>query len=147
MSDEILRPYEILIVEDNPADAEMTRLALEKAGVPHNFHHVDNGEKAIAFLWRSKNYEDAPVPDPVMLDLQLPKKGGWEVLENMKQNESLKHIPVVVMSTSEADEDILKAYELQPNHMLSKFDDVDEYVRIATSVEGGWFGILPIPDK
>lgn len=144
-NDEQVGPHEVLLVEDNPADVDITIEAMEMAGLNHNLHVAEDGEKAMAFLRQEGENAESPRPDLIMLDLKLPRKGGWEVLAEVKADEGLKDIPVVVLTSSDADEDLLRGYDLQPDHMLTKFDDLDQYVKIATMVKGYWFGILKLP--
>src|SRR5690349_20340134 len=107
-----MKPIEILLVEDNPGDARLTREALTHSKVRNRLHHARDGEEAMAFLRREGKFADAPAPDLVLLDLNLPRRDGREVLEDIKGDAQLMHIPVVVLTSSQADEDILRSYRL-----------------------------------
>ena len=110
-----MKPIEILLVEDNPGDARLTREALAHSKVRNNLHHARDGEEAVAFLRRQGTFADAPMPDLILLDLNLPLRDGREVLDDIKNDAGLKHIPVVILTSSLADEDILRSYRLHAN--------------------------------
>ncbi|PLZ53939.1 response regulator, partial [Fischerella thermalis] len=123
-------PIEILLIEDNPGDVELTKIALEDSKISVNLNIVEDGVEAIAFLRREGKYANVPHPDIVLLDLNLPKKDGREVLAEIKADEKLKRIPVVVLTTSQAEEDVLKVYNLSANCYITKPVDFDQFVKI-----------------
>ncbi len=141
------RPAEILLVEDNPADVELTREGLESAKISNNLHVVVDGVEALAFLRREGPYAAAPRPDLILLDLNLPRKDGREVLAEVKQDDGLCMIPVVVLTTSKAEEDILKSYKLNANAFVSKPVDFGGFVQIVRAVENFWFAVVVLPPK
>ena len=142
---ELHRQIEILLVEDNPGDVRLTQEAF-KAGKVHNtLHVVWDGEEAMAFLNREGDYIGAPRPDIILLDLNLPKKDGREVLKEIKSNENLKNIPVVILTTSSAEEDILKSYNLHANCYITKPVDLDKFITIVQYIEDFWLTIVKLP--
>jgi len=136
---------EILLVEDNPGDVRLTREALKEAKVGNNLHVVEDGVAAMQFLRREDEYQDVPRPDLILLDLNLPKKDGREVLEEIKADNSLKLIPVVVLTTSHAEEDIVRSYNLHANCYVTKPVDLDQFMRIVKSIEDFWLTIVRLP--
>jgi len=139
------RPVDILLVEDNPGDVRLTREALREGKVRNSLHVVEDGVEALAYLRREGRYAAVEEPDIVLLDLNLPRKDGREVLEEIKQDTRLKHIPVVVLTTSQAEEDILKSYQLYANCYISKPVDLDQFIKVVQSVEDFWFTIVKLP--
>jgi CheY-like chemotaxis protein len=139
------REIEILMVEDNEGDAVLTQEALKHAKVHNNLHIVQDGVEAMDFLHRQGAYAKSPRPDLILLDLNLPRKDGREVLQEIKSDPRLKRIPVVVLTTSLADEDILKAYNLNANCYISKPVDLDAFVRVVRSIEDFWLKIVSLP--
>ncbi|BAY25375.1 response regulator receiver protein [Calothrix sp. NIES-2100] len=140
-------PIEVLLVEDNPGDAQLTRIALEDSKISVNLNVVEDGVEAMAFLRKQDKYAKVPHPDIVLLDLNLPKKDGREVLAEIKGDANLKRIPVVVLTTSQAEEDILKAYNLAANCYITKPVDFDQFVKIIRSIENFWFAIVKLPPE
>ncbi|GAX37529.1 response regulator receiver protein [Nodularia sp. NIES-3585] len=140
-------PIEVLLVEDNPGDAQLTRIALEDSKIAVNLNVVEDGVEAMAFLRKQGNYAKAPHPDIVLLDLNLPKKDGREVLAEIKADHRLRRIPVVVLTTSQSEEDILKAYNLSANCFITKPVDFDQFVKIVQSIENFWFAIVKLPPE
>ncbi|WP_199328422.1 response regulator [Anabaena azotica] len=140
-------PIEVLLVEDNPGDAELTRIALEDSKISVNLNIVEDGVEAMAFLRKQDKYSNVPHPDIVLLDLNLPRKDGREVLAEIKTDNHLKRIPVVVLTTSQAEEDIIKAYNLSANCYITKPVDFDQFVRIVQSIENFWFAIVKLPPE
>jgi CheY-like chemotaxis protein len=136
---------EILLVEDNPGDARLTREALRDGKVRNNLHVVVDGVEAMAFLRREGRYADAPRPDLVLLDLNLPRKSGREVLADVKSDPALARIPVVVLTTSKADEDVAKAYEYHANCFITKPVDFEQFITVVRSIEEFWFTIVRLP--
>ena len=137
---------EILLVEDNAGDARLTEEALRDGKVRNNLHHVSDGVEALAFLRRQGQYADAPRPDLILLDLNMPKKDGCDVLEEMKADPDLKSIPVVVLTTSAADQDILRSYDLQASCYVTKPVDFEQFLKVVKDVENYWFTIVQLPD-
>ena len=141
------KPIEILLVEDNPGDVRLTREALKSGKVWSNLHVVEDGEAALTFLRQQGSYTYAPRPDLILLDLNLPKKDGREVLSIIKADEHLKRIPVVVLTTSQAEEDILKAYNLNANCYITKPVDFDQFLKVVRVVEEFWLTIVKLPAR
>ena len=140
-------PVEILLVEDNPGDVRLAREGLSECKIRNNLHVVDDGVKAMAFLRRRDEYAKAPRPDIVLLDLNLPRKDGREVLREVKEDESLRTIPVVVLTTSKAEEDILKSYSLHANCYVTKPMGLQQFLDVVRSIEDFWFTIVKLPPK
>jgi len=143
----VLRPIEILMVEDNPGDVRLTREALKGGKVSNEIHAVTDGVAALDFLHRRAPHENAPRPDLVLLDLNLPKKDGREVLAAMKADASLKTIPVVVLTTSQAEEDVMRAYKLSCNCYVTKPVDFEQFTRIVQAIEQFWLTIVTLPPQ
>ncbi|MBW2567176.1 MAG: response regulator [Deltaproteobacteria bacterium] len=137
-----MRLVEILLVEDNPGDARLATEALKDAKVKNNLHWVKDGVEAMAFLRREDKYADAPHPDVILLDLNLPRKDGREVLAEIKQDEDLRRIPVVILTVSGAEEDIIKTYNLHANCYIRKPVDLDQVVK---SIDYFWLTIVTLP--
>lgn len=138
-------PVEILLVEDNPGDVRLTREVLRDAKVLNEIHVAADGEVAMDFLHRRGRFADAPRPDIILLDLNLPKKNGIEVLQEIKADPALQSIPVVVLSTSAADADILKTYNLHANCYITKPVDLDQFIAIIGAVETFWLSVVRLP--
>jgi len=141
------RPAEILLVEDNPGDVELTREAMVEANVSNNLHVVHDGVEAMAFMRRQGKYVQAPRPDLVLLDLNLPKKDGREVLAEIKGDDDLKVVPVVILTTSDADADVLKSYQLYANSYITKPLAFAGFATVVRSIECFWFGVVVLPPK
>jgi two-component system response regulator len=142
-----LRAIEILLVEDNPGDVELTREALEDAKVANRLNVVDDGAEAVDFLFRRGKFSEAPRPDIILLDLNLPKKDGRQVLSEVKTDADLAQIPVVVLTTSQAEEDILRAYQLHANCYITKPVDFNQFMHIVATIEEFWLTIVKLPKK
>lgn len=140
-----VKPIEILMVEDNPGDVRLTVEALKEGKVRNKLHVVEDGVEAMAFLRGEGEYADAPRPDLILLDLNLPKKDGREVLAEIKGDPNLRRIPVVVLTVSEANEDILKTYDLHANCYVTKPVDLDQFIVVVKSVEDFWLTIVKLP--
>lgn len=136
---------DILMVEDNPGDARLTREALKESKVCNNLHHVRDGVEAMEFLRKEGIYGNAPTPDIILLDLNLPRKDGRQVLAELKAMPRLKHIPVVVLTTSEAEQDIVKSYELHANCYITKPVDLEKFIEIIHGIENFWLSIVKLP--
>jgi CheY-like chemotaxis protein len=139
------RPAEILLVEDNPGDVELIREALQSGRVLNRISVATDGETALAFLSRARGFEKAPLPDLILLDLNLPKKDGFEVLKEVKDHPVLSRVPVVILTSSQADRDILTSYNLHANCFISKPVDVDEFLEIVRSTGEFWLSIVKLP--
>ena len=139
------KPIEILLVEDNPADVRLTTEALKEEKLCNNLSVVTDGVEAIAFLRKEGKYAKALRPDLVLLDLNLPKKDGREVLAEIKSDDNLKSIPVVVLTASKAEEDVAKSYKLHANCYITKPVDLKQFIRVAKSVQEFWFTIVKLP--
>lgn len=138
-------PIELLLVEDDPGDVLMTREALATAKVLSNLHVVDNGEAAMDFLYRRGDFSEAPRPDLVLLDLNLPRLDGREVLAMIKSDSSLQTIPVVVLTTSNAEEDVLRSYNLHANAYVTKPVDLDAFMHVVAQIDEFFFTIVRLP--
>ena len=139
------RPVEILLVEDNPGDERLTREALKEGKVYSNLHWVKDGVEAMSFLRREGKYRDVPRPDIILLDLNLPKKDGREVLQEIKSDEQLKRIPVVVLTTSKAEEDVLRTYNLHANCYVTKPVDLEKFIVVVKSIDVFWLTVVTLP--
>lgn len=140
-------PIEILLVEDNPGDVRLTKESFKEAKVRNKLHVVEDGVEAMAFLRQEGKYADAPRPDLILLDLNLPKKDGREVLGEIKTDEDLRRIPVVVLTVSKADEDILKAYNLNANCYITKPIGLNQFIKVVKTIEEFWLTIVKLPPK
>jgi len=138
-------PIEILLVEDNPGDVRLTREALKEGKVYSNLHTVKDGVEAMEFLRRQGRFKDAPRPDIILLDLNLPRKDGREVLEEIKSDNELKRIPVVVLTTSKAEEDVLRTYNLHANCYVTKPVDLEKFMVVVKSIDVFWLTVVTLP--
>jgi chemotaxis family two-component system response regulator Rcp1 len=136
---------DILLVEDNEGDARLAREAMRDSKIRNALHHVADGEEAMAFLRRQGRFSAAPRPDLILLDLNLPRKDGREVLAEIKADEDLKRIPVVILTVSSAEEDILKVYNLHANCYITKPIDLQQFVKVVRSIEDFWLTIVKLP--
>lgn len=144
-ADRMVKPIEILLVEDNPGDADLAREALEISKVHNTLHVVGDGVAAMNFLRRTGTHAGAPRPDLIILDLNLPKKDGREVLAEVKSDADLKRIPVVILTTSRAEEDILRSYNLHANCYITKPIDLNQFMKVVRSIEDFWLCIVKLP--
>jgi chemotaxis family two-component system response regulator Rcp1 len=144
---EAIRTIEILLVEDNPGDARLAVEALKDSKVPNNMHTVVDGEEAMAFLHREGRYADEPLPDLILLDLNLPKKDGREVLAEIKEDPDLRHIPVVIMTISNSEEDIQNTYDLHVNCYITKPVDLENFMNVFKSLEDFWLTVVRLPSR
>ncbi len=138
---------DILLVEDNEGDARLAKEAMRDSKIENTIYHVLDGVEAMKFLRHEGEYADSPRPDLILLDLNLPKKDGREVLADIKQDDSLKRIPVVILTVSSAEEDILKSYNLHANCYISKPIDLDQFMKVVKSVEDFWLTIVKLPNE
>ena len=141
------KPIEILLVEDNPGDVRLTKEALKEGKVLNKLHTVEDGIEALAFLNREGKYGDARRPELILLDLNLPKKDGRDVLSEIKSNGDLRRIPVVVLTTSRSEEDILKSYDLSANCYITKPVDLDQFISVVRSISEFWLSIVKLPGE
>ena len=140
------RPIEILLVEDNPGDVRLTVEGLKESKVRNNLHVARDGVEAMEFLHRQGQHTNAVRPDLILLDLNLPRMDGREVLLEIKSDAKLKTIPVVVLTTSRAEHDVLRSYELQANCYITKPVDLEQFITVVKSIEDFWFTIVTLPD-
>jgi len=140
-------PVEILLVEDNPGDVRLTREALKEGKLSNNLNVVEDGVEAMAFLRKEGKYTYAPHPDLIMLDLNLPKKDGREVLAEIKEDPGLKRIPVVILTTSQAEQDILRTYDLHANCYITKPVDLDQFITVVQTIQNFWFSVVKLPPE
>jgi CheY-like chemotaxis protein len=143
----VVNPIDILLVEDNPADVRLTVEVLKEEKVFNNLHIVNDGEEALQFLRKQGRFSDAVRPDLILLDLNLPKVDGREVLREIKSDVHLMNIPVVVLTVSKSDEDILKSYDLHANCFISKPVDLNQFVKVVKSIHDFWFTIVKLPPR
>ena len=138
-------PVEILLVEDNPGDVRLTKEALKEGKVYNNLHWAQDGVEALDFLKRRGKYANAPRPDIILLDLNLPKKDGRQVLSEIKQDDDLRYIPVVILTTSKAEEDVLKSYHLHANCYVTKPVDLEKFITVVQSIDRFWLTVVTLP--
>jgi CheY-like chemotaxis protein len=139
------RPIEILLIEDNPGDARLAIEALREAKVTNTLNWVADGLDGLAYLRRQGKYTQATRPDLILLDLNLPRRDGREVLAEIKADDQFKRIPVVVLTTSQAEEDILRAYNLKANCYISKPVDLEQFIKVVKSIKDFWLTIVTLP--
>ncbi|MFW5831134.1 MAG: response regulator [Prolixibacteraceae bacterium] len=144
---ENLKPVDILLVEDSPGDADLAKEALEESKLKNNLYIAMDGEEAMDFLYKRGKFQDMPRPDLIILDLNLPKKDGREVLKEIKENPKLRRIPVVILTTSKAEEDVLKTYDLHANCYITKPLDLDKFMEVVHSIENFWLSIVVLPNS
>ncbi len=141
------RPVEILLAEDSPADVRLAREALKDAKVMNNLHVTRDGVEALEFLRKEGEFAKAPRPDVILLDLNLPRMDGREVLAIVKEDPSLKRIPVVILTVSRSEEDIIKTYNLHANCYITKPLDLKQFIKVVKSIENFWFTIVTLPQN
>jgi CheY-like chemotaxis protein len=140
-----MKPIEILLVEDNPGDVRLTQEVLKEAKVRNELHVVYDGVEAMALLRHEGKYKDSPRPDLILLDLNLPKKTGHEVLAEIKSDDNLKRIPVVILTVSKDEEDVLKSYNLYANCFINKPVNLTQFFNVVKSIEDFWLTIVKLP--
>ncbi len=140
-------PAQILLVEDNPGDVRLTKEAFKQGRIDNDLHTVSDGTEALAFLDQRGEYDDVPRPDLILLDLNLPRTGGEEVLEELKGDPELRSIPVIVLTSSRAEEDVVRSYELHANAYLTKPVDPDEFIDTVRAFETFWFSVVRLPPE
>ncbi len=143
----VTRVVEILLVEDNPGDVRLTQEALKEGRVESRLNVATDGEQALKFLYQKDEFRDAPRPDLILLDLNLPKRDGSEVLEEIKSHPGLRNIPVVILTTSEAEQDILETYSLHANCYITKPVDLHRFIAVVRAIEEFWLGIVKLPPQ
>lgn len=141
------KPIEILLVEDNKGDVGLIEEVFEEAKIKNNLYVAEDGEEAMLFLHGGNKFSGSPRPDIILLDLNLPKKDGREVLREIKEDQDLKNIPVVVLTTSGAEKDILRAYDLHANAYITKPLDFDQFIKVVESIGNFWLEIVKLPTK
>jgi len=143
----IRRPTTILLVEDNPGDARLIQEALKDSKLPNIVHHAKDGVEALAFLQKDEPYADAPWPDLILLDLNMPRMNGLELLKRIKDDPLLRRIPVVVLTISKSEEDIISSYNLHANCFISKPVDLDQFSGILQAINDYWFDMVRLPPE
>lgn len=141
------KTVEILLAEDNPGDVMLTKKALEQGKLANKLHVVTDGVEALEFLRQEGEYADKPRPDLVLLDLNMPRKDGQDVLKELKAEKDLRRIPVVILTSSESEEDIARSYELNANAYLTKPVDFDGFIEIVNQMENFWFKMVKLPEE
>ncbi len=141
-----MKEIEILLVEDSLGDARLTIEAMEENKISNRMHHVKDGVEAMDFLHKQGEYSDVSRPDLILLDLNMPKMDGREVLQQIKQDDDLKRIPVVILTTSQAEEDIVKSYDLNANCYISKPVDLDQFLEVIKSINNFWLSVVSLPN-
>ena len=141
------KPIQILLVEDNPADIDLTREGFEVGKLKNDLHVVTDGIEAMRFLRKEGEHASAPRPDLMLLDLNLPKKDGREVLAEIKQDPGLQRIPVVILTSSDAEEDVVKSYQLHANCYIRKPVNLERFMKIVSTVEDFWFTVVKLPGE
>lgn len=147
MGSPVLDSIDILVVEDNPGDARLIREILNENKLYSSLYIVNDGVEAMSYLHNEGKFSIAPKPDLIILDLNLPRKDGREVLAEIKADDELKHIPIVIMTISQAEEDILKTYKLHANCYITKPIDLNEFIKVIKSIEDFWFSVVKLPPK
>ncbi len=145
MSELLGTEIEILLVEDNPGDIRLTKEALHECKMHNNLNIVCDGEDALNYLFQRNGHEDKIRPDLILLDLNLPKVNGRQILEEIKKADELKRIPVVILTTSEAEEDIIKTYDLHANCYITKPVDLNQFIKVIKSINDFWLTIVKLP--
>lgn len=141
------KPVEILLVEDNPGDTRLTIEALKESKINNTLNTVQDGSQALAYLLKEGEYKDAVTPDLILLDLDLPNMSGRELLEIVKQNTMLRRIPIVILTISESDKDVMRSYDMQANAYVRKPIDLDQFVKVVHSIEDFWFTVVKYPNS
>lgn len=140
-------PIEVLLIEDNPGDVRLTKEVLKDARVFINLNVVFDGEEALKYLYKQGKYSEAAKPDLILLDLNLPRKNGREVLVEIKSNPTLKMIPVIILTTSQAEADILRSYELNVNCYITKPVQLNDFINVVRNIEDFWLSVVKLPTK
>jgi CheY-like chemotaxis protein len=146
-TNQTVKQIEILLVEDNEGDIGLVEEVFQEAKIMNNLNIAEDGEEAMLFLHKKGKFSNVPSPDIILLDLNLPGKDGREVLKEIKEDNELKRIPVVILTTSKAEEDILKSYNLHANSYITKPVDFDQFIRVIKSIENFWLDIVKLPSN
>jgi two-component system, chemotaxis family, response regulator Rcp1 len=141
------RPAEVLLVEDNDNDVELTKVGFERAKLAVRLHHVPDGEQCLRFLRKEGKYAGVPTPDLVLLDLNMPRMDGLQVMEEVGKDDNLKHLPIVILTSSKADEDVIKSYKLRCSSYLVKPINFDGFAKLIQSLNDYWFSLVVLPPK
>ena len=141
----VMKPIDILLVEDNPGDADLARDALEHSKMRNNLYVVEDGMEAMDFLNKTGKFQNVVRPDLILLDLNLPKKDGRQVLAEIKEDENLKRIPVVILTTSQDEADVLQTYNLHANCYITKPIDLGQFMKVVHAIEDFWLSIVKLP--
>jgi chemotaxis family two-component system response regulator Rcp1 len=147
IDNKLSQSVEILLVEDNPGDIRLIVEVLKEGKINNNLSVVEDGEEALAYLKREGSYQEAIVPDIILLDLNLPKINGTEVLAEIKKDPLLKYIPVIILTTSEAEQDILRAYDLHANCYITKPVNLEQFLTVVRSIENFWLTLVKLPRR
>lgn len=147
MTDTVFAPIKILLVEDNPGDIRLTKEALRDSKINNTLDIVEDGTDALNYLRKKGKYKKSSTPDLILLDLDLPTLSGREVLEDVKKDTELKHIPIVVLTVSQSDTDVLNSYGMQANAYVTKPLDLDQFITVIRSIENFWFTIVKLPGR
>lgn len=147
IADQTAKRIEILLVEDNEGDVGLVEEVFQEAKIRNKLHVAEDGEEAMLFLRKEGKFSDVPCPDIILLDLNLPVKDGREVLKEIKEDNELRRIPVVILTTSKAEEDILKSYDLHANSYITKPVDFDQFIKVIESIEDFWLDVVKLPSK
>jgi two-component system, chemotaxis family, response regulator Rcp1 len=145
--DKLAHPVDILLVEDNPGDVRLTKELLKDSKIHNNLTVIDNGEDALLFLRREAKYRNANTPDLILLDLNLPRKNGSEVLASIKNDPRLRRIPVVVLTSSKAEEDVVRTYDLHANCYISKPVGLEQFASVVKAIDDFWLAIVKLPTR
>jgi len=146
-SNSLVKPIDILLVDDDKGDVLLTTKALQQGKLCNTIHIAGDGVEAMDFLCRRGEYRDAPRPDLILLDLNMPRKDGREVLEEMKQDAALRTIPIVILTTSDADQDILRSYHLHANSYVTKPVGMEKFINVVSEIKGYWFSVVKLPPR
>ncbi|HIE43805.1 MAG TPA: response regulator [Candidatus Omnitrophica bacterium] len=141
------KPINILLVEDSPGDVRLLQEAFKESRIHNNLHVVENGVEALLFLRREGKYTNAPHPDIILLDLNLPKKAGHEVLSEIKEDPNLRRIPVVILTVSKNEDDIIKSYNLRANCYVTKPTELDDFIQVVRTIEEFWLNTVKLPKE
>jgi two-component system, chemotaxis family, response regulator Rcp1 len=144
---QMTRPIEILLIEDNPGDVRLTQECLKKSKVANQLNIAEDGVEALAILHREGQYATAPFPDLILLDLNLPRKDGRELLAEIKADKALRRIPVVILTSSDAEADIYKSYDLHANCFITKPIIFEDFIKVITAIEDFWLSLVRLPEK
>lgn len=143
----MIKPLEILLIEDNPGDVRLTQECLRKSKVPNHLSIVEDGVEAVQFLHQTGNHANAPRPDLILLDLNLPRKDGRELLAEIKANKDLRRIPIIILTSSDAEADVCRSYDLHANCYITKPIIFEDFIRVINAIESFWLNVVRLPGK